>query len=69
MIGRKVAAASGMPDVSSIFPVPDYRPRGGFSVDRALLYALARKESNFNPKAVSPAGARGLTFGRLHRAD
>lgn len=60
VIGRKVAAASGMPDVSSIFPVPDYRPRGGFSVDRALLYALARKESNFNPKAVSPAGARGL---------
>lgn len=60
VIGRKVAAASGMPDVASIFPVPDYTPRGGFSVDRALLYALARKESNFNPHAVSPAGARGL---------
>ncbi|MFD0387841.1 lytic transglycosylase domain-containing protein [Tistrella bauzanensis] len=60
VIGRKAAAASGMPDVTSIFPVPDYRPRGGFSVDRALLYALARKESNFNPQAVSPAGARGL---------
>jgi len=28
--------------------------------DRALLLALARQESEFNPKAISPAGARGL---------
>lgn len=36
------------------------RPAGGFHIDPALLYALARLESNFDPHAVSPAGARGL---------
>lgn len=36
------------------------RPAGGFRTDPALLYALARLESNFDPRAVSPAGARGV---------
>jgi len=42
------------------FPVPRLRPAGGFSVDPALVYALTRLESNFNPEAISAAGARGL---------
>lgn len=42
------------------FPVPAFQPSNGFTVDRALVYALVRQESRFNPKAKSWAGARGL---------
>lgn len=42
------------------YPIPRWRPEGGFSTDRALVYALMRQESNFNPAAVSRAGARGV---------
>jgi soluble lytic murein transglycosylase-like protein len=41
-------------------PLPHLAPRGGFQVAPALIYALARIESHFDPAAVSPAGARGL---------
>jgi soluble lytic murein transglycosylase-like protein len=42
------------------FPVPRLEPRGGFTVDRALLYAIARQESKFDPSARSKSGALGL---------
>jgi len=41
-------------------PTTGFRPTGGFRIDPALMYGLARLESNFDPQAVSPAGARGL---------
>ena len=33
---------------------------GKYSLDEKMLYAVIRTESNFNPKAESNAGARGL---------
>ncbi|HQT63259.1 MAG TPA: lytic transglycosylase domain-containing protein [Acidocella sp.] len=48
-------------DVAGVsLPLPALHPAGGFSIDPALVYALARTESGFNPNAVSPMGARGL---------
>ena len=53
-------AADGRPRDALRFPVPRLRPRNGFVIDPALVYALARIELNFDPSAISPAGARGL---------
>jgi soluble lytic murein transglycosylase len=53
-------SADGRPRDFARFPLPRLRPQNGFRIDPALLYALARQESNFDTHAVSPAGARGL---------
>lgn len=42
------------------YPAPDLWPEGGFTLDKALVYALVWKESRFNEFAVSGAGAMGL---------
>jgi soluble lytic murein transglycosylase-like protein len=42
------------------YPTPDLAPQGGFTLDRALVYALVRQESRFNPEATSVGGAYGL---------
>jgi len=45
---------------STLYPVPDMEPKGGFTLDRALIFAIMRQESEFNIWARSNAGARGL---------
>lgn len=42
------------------YPTPILEPKAGFTIDRALVYAIVRQESRFNPAVVSPAGAVGL---------
>ena len=44
----------------ALYPLPDWMPTDGFRLDRALVYAVMRQESAFNPRARSSAGARGL---------
>ncbi|MGR4865056.1 lytic transglycosylase domain-containing protein [Caulobacter sp. LARHSG274] len=42
------------------YPLPPLQPKGGFTIDKAMVYALVRQESRFDPYAVSGAGAVGL---------
>jgi soluble lytic murein transglycosylase len=42
------------------YPQPVIEPEGGFTVERSLVYAIARKETDFNARARSGAGAYGL---------
>ncbi|QFR32261.1 lytic transglycosylase domain-containing protein [Ancylobacter sp. TS-1] len=58
----KVALNRGIPLEAEAYPtigMPSYRPITE-DVDRALVYAIARQESMFNPSAISRAGATGL---------
>ncbi|MGP3696981.1 transglycosylase SLT domain-containing protein [Rhodobacter sp. NSM] len=56
----KQAAEGGTILPGAYFPVPDIVPGEGLPVSRALALSIARRESEFNPVVVSPAGARGL---------
>ncbi len=56
-----LADADGRPrDPTPPPKMPDLRPAGGFRVDPAMVYGIARTESNFDAAMVSSAGARGL---------
>jgi len=59
-LGVALEAKPGVRLDAAMYPVPSWRPAGGFTVDRALLYALMRQESAFDPRAQSPVGAAGL---------
>ncbi|MBO5704792.1 MAG: hypothetical protein J6R99_02135, partial [Alphaproteobacteria bacterium] len=39
------------------YPLPDWEPLGGWSIDRALLLAITKQESNFRVSAKSGVGA------------
>ena len=45
---------------SAQYPLPDWEPMGGWSIDRALLFAITKQESGFRVSAKSGAGANGV---------
>ena len=58
----KAALGRGFPLEHFAFPtvgIPDYRAIGP-AVEPGIVYAIARQESSFNPRAISSAGAVGL---------
>jgi soluble lytic murein transglycosylase-like protein len=63
-LGAPVVGAGAVParhrfDISD-FQTPSLTPTGGYTLDKALVYAIIRQESHFNPDAASAAGAYGL---------
>jgi soluble lytic murein transglycosylase len=58
----KAALGRGFPLEHFAFPtvgIPDHRAIGP-AVEPGIVYAIARQESSFNPRAISTAGAVGL---------
>lgn len=58
-IARRVGPKDGVTLLEAGWPAP-FSPVATNGVERALVLALIRQESNFDHQAVSPAGARGL---------
>ena len=55
-----LAGDSGRQRDHALYPVPRWTPLGGFTVDRALLFAVMRQESQFLTHVQSNAGAVGV---------
>jgi soluble lytic murein transglycosylase-like protein len=59
-LAQSLRSSQGDHHLSALYPLPSWRPVDGYTIDRALIYAIMRAESAFDPTAESPAGARGL---------
>ena len=55
-----LAVSGSLGDGSTRYPAPNWVPRDGWKVDKALVYAFVRQESCFNQRAESGVGAVGL---------
>ena len=57
-LAQSLGRSDGRYHFGALYPVPTWRPANGYSLDRALVYAIMRAESSFDPAAESsPAPA------------
>lgn len=59
-LGGMVTDDKGKTYDAARYPLPPWQPDQGFTTDRALLFAVMRQESRFDPTASSYRGAQGL---------
>lgn len=59
-LGRITKTPEGQFYDTALYPEAPWDPEQGYMVDRALVNALIRQESRFNPKAANASGATGL---------
>jgi len=53
----KIAAED---NANKVYPIPEWEPGSGWSVNPALIYAIVKQESLFKVGAISPKGACGV---------
>ena len=59
-LGDKISGKTPTKYNVALYPAPQWIPKDGLKIDRALLWAIIRNESAFYLKAKSYRGARGL---------
>ena len=59
-LGKELRKIDGEIHDAAAFPLPSWQPKGGYVIDRALIFALIRQESKFKATAKNRSGARGL---------
>ncbi|MCY4230975.1 MAG: lytic transglycosylase domain-containing protein [Alphaproteobacteria bacterium] len=60
LAGRRLLGSGDEPRDLALYPLAPWEPEGGYGLDRALLLGFMRRESAFDTRAYSSAGARGL---------
>jgi soluble lytic murein transglycosylase len=59
-LAQRLTHAAGRLPHGALYPLPLWRPEDGLRLDRALIFAVMRAESGFDPRAESHVGALGL---------
>jgi soluble lytic murein transglycosylase len=59
-LAQRLGPTAGLYHHGGLFPLPQWRPSAGLTLDQALIFAIIRAESAFVPDAESHVGALGL---------